>query len=110
MPEGDEGLISRAGEIAGAKAGDPDRLLFGEDPETSSLDDAKHWVAVYEELMDFKANVVGVTEGKLAQMEQRAARREVVETDGPLLEAERQRLHKRLSFWRARVVELERGS
>ena len=42
-------------EEAADKAVDPDRLLEGEDPSTTYLDDATHWVTVYSELLGGQA-------------------------------------------------------
>ena len=90
---------------AAEKAVDTDRLLDGEDPESTVLEDAEHWVAVYEELTSFKGDVLGTTREHTEAMG-RDATAEVLATDLPLLRAEAERLHRRLAFWRRRAEEL----
>lgn len=83
---------------------DPDRLLEGEDPTTTFLDDAKHWAHVYKELLEFKQNVAGKAE-KAADDLPDAAQPEA-EADLTILEAERERLERRYQFWQNRLGEL----
>ena len=92
-------------EEAAEKAVDPDRLLEGEDPETTYLDDATHWVTVYSELLAVKRDLVGVSENRLADIA-KEARHEVATTDLVVLDAEMKRFSQRLAFWRERCVEL----
>jgi hypothetical protein len=86
------------------KVMDPDRLLDGEDPSTTFLDDAKHWVHVYGELLEFKQNVVGEAETSADDLPD-AAQPEA-DADLTILEAERQRLERRYQFWQTRLGEL----
>ena len=94
-----------AAEKAAEKSVDRDRLLEGEDPNTTYLDDATHWVTVYSELLAVKRDLVGVSEGRLADMP-KEARHEVATTDLVMLDAEIKRFSERLSFWHTRCVEL----
>ena len=86
--------------------GDPDRLLRGEDPQTEYVDDARHWVAVYHELLDFKQDMLGRARGELEHISE-SAQQEVLDTDLPLMEAEAQRFEHRIRFWMGRLEELE---
>jgi hypothetical protein len=90
---------------AAEKTVDPERLLEGEDPRTTYLDDATHWVTVYSELLAVKRDLVAVSEGKLPDLA-KEARHEVATTDLVVLDAEMKRFSQRLSFWRERCVEL----
>ena len=90
---------------AAAKSVDPDRLLDGEDPDTTYLDDALHWVAVYTELLSVKRDLVTTSEDRLESM-QAESRREVASTDLVVLDSEMKRFSRRLEFWRQRCVEL----
>lgn len=90
---------------AADKAVDDDRLLEGENPDTTYLEDATHWVTVYSELLAVKRDLVGVSEGRLPDLP-KEARREIATTDLVVLDAEMKRFSQRLSFWRERCVEL----
>jgi hypothetical protein len=92
-------------EEAAEKAADPDRLLEGEDPQSSYLEDAAHWVTVYSELLAVKRHLVSVSEDRLPELA-KEARRELATTDLVVLDAEMKRFSHRLAFWRERCVEL----
>lgn len=94
-------------ERAGEAAADPDRLLPGEDPASPYPDDAQKWVEVYEELLRFKKRLLGVAEETLSELHDKPARREVVDTDRIVLQAEVDRFQRRLSFWQRRLAELQ---
>jgi hypothetical protein len=94
-------------ERAGEEAADPERLLPGEDPSTPYADDAEKWVDVYDELLGFKKRLLGVAEDALEQMRDKPARKEVVDTDRIVLQAEVDRFRRRLAFWKERLLELD---
>jgi hypothetical protein len=93
---------------AGEEAADPDRLLPGEDPTSPYPDDADKWIEVYQELLVFKRRLLGVAEEALEGLEDKPARREVIDTDRIVLEAEVKRFERRLEFWEKRRQELDR--
>jgi hypothetical protein len=86
-----------------------DRLLDGEDPDTPYADDAQHWAGVYGELLSFKEDLLATARQRLARMSDAQAKKEVTGTDVQILEAERDRLRRRLQFWESRIVTIERG-
>ncbi|MHB8507903.1 MAG: hypothetical protein ACYDGR_04540 [Candidatus Dormibacteria bacterium] len=88
-------------------AADPDRLLPGENPGTHSLEDARHWVSVYGELLGFKKQIIAGTQQSMDGFDEEAARVEVAHTDEKVLEAERQRFERRFRFWTKREEELQ---
>ena len=90
---------------AAEKAVDSDRLLEGEDPGSTYLEDALHWVRVYSELLGVKRALVGVSEDRLPDLPTEA-RHEVATTDLVVLDAVMKRFAERLAFWRERCVEL----
>lgn len=90
---------------AADKSVDPDRLLEGENPETTYLDDATHWVTVYSELLSVKRELLSTSEDRLGSM-QAESRREVASTDLVVLDTEMKRFSRRLEFWRQRCLEL----
>jgi hypothetical protein len=91
---------------AALEAVEPERLLDGEDEDTTYLDDAVHWAEVYLELLDFKRSLLAVAEEHVALMHDDAGL-EVEETDLKVLKAEAARFERRLDFWRGRIVELQ---
>jgi hypothetical protein len=93
-------------QIAAQEAVDPDRLLEGENPETSYPEDARRWIEVYTELVTFKARALATAHESLANMPQADARQEALRTDFSVLEAEAERLRRRLEFWKQRHVDL----
>jgi hypothetical protein len=102
IKDGDQSGYQRAAE----EAADLDRLLLGEDPKTKQLDDAEHWRRVYQELLDFKRDLLKSTYHGMAEMDLDDARTEVRRTDQLVLEAESKRFERRLSFWEKRRQEL----
>ena len=82
-----------------------DRLLEGEDPSSTYLDDATHWIAVYTELTGVKRDLLRLAEERTPHLEE-DARREVARTDLVILDAEMKRFQRRLEFWRRRCSEL----
>ncbi len=93
---------------ASAKAVDPDRLLDGEDPSTRYVEDTAHWITVYSELVLFKERLVDTATEALRNMTEMLARDEVSSTDLVVLTAERDRLRRRLDYWKERQRELSR--
>lgn len=91
---------------AAEEAVDPDRLLDGEDPESRHLEDAAHWIAVYAELVGFKQRLITTAEEGLIQMSETMARKEAAGQDLLILAAERDRLVRRLNYWKRRQQEL----
>ena len=102
ITDGDQSGYQRAAK----EAADLDRLLPGEDPRTEQLDDAVHWRQVYQELLDFKRDLLKSTYQRLADLDMNDARAEVRHTDQLVLEAESERFERRLSFWTGRCEEL----
>ncbi len=91
---------------AALEAVDPNRLLEGEDPETPHPEEARHWIEAYTELLNFKERAVATAHQSLAAMPDGDARREATRTDFAVLEAERDRLRRRLEFWKRRHLDL----
>jgi DNA-binding winged helix-turn-helix (wHTH) protein len=83
-----------------------DRLLEGEDPATMYKQDARHWIAVYRQMISFK-------EGLLKRMRAQAdtlppaGRRDVMENDVAIIELQLTRYEKRIEFWFGRQWQLE---
>lgn len=87
---------------------DQDRLLEGEDPDTRYIEDAAHWITVYSEILLFKERLVDAAQGGMLQMTDPIARKEATEVDLPVLLSERERLRRRLDFWKEKQRDLDR--
>ena len=83
-----------------------DELLEGEDPDTQYAQDARHWLAIYRELIAFKANVLARVQAQVRRLPA-TARAEATATDVPILEAQLERYRRRLEFWYQRQWSLE---
>ena len=90
------------------KSVDPDRLIDGEDLDSRDVDDAAHWITVYSELVLFKERLVDTADEALRNMTELLARDEVSSTDLVVLTAERDRLRRRLDYWKERQRALSR--
>lgn len=86
------------------EAGDPNRLMEGERPDTRFAEDCDHWIITYTELRDFKDRLLATA--RLAQESVGPAAKHETAMDIRLLSAERDRLLARLDFWQRRKQEL----
>jgi hypothetical protein len=86
------------------KVRDPYRLLEGEDPDSTYVDDATHWVSVYGELLGFKETLVEAAASRATDLPEDA--QPEAGADLTILEAERQRLERRYQFWNERLAQL----
>jgi hypothetical protein len=93
---------------AALDAVEPERLLDGENEDTSYVDDAVHWTRVYTELLDFKRSLLDVAERAVTSLHN-DAETEVKDTDLKVLKAEAARFERRLEFWKARTDQLSGG-
>lgn len=81
--------------------------MEGEDPRTSRSDDARHWVAIYTQMLEFKERMLHRLQEEARALPAPAAH--VVEADDiAYVEQERDRVQERLDFWRARHWDLAR--
>ncbi len=94
------------GKEAADKSVNPDRLLPGEDSTATEVEDTAHWIAVYAELVLFKERLVDQAHQGILQVTDDAARTEIATTDLIVLSAERDRLVRRLDFWKQRQKQL----
>jgi DNA-binding winged helix-turn-helix (wHTH) protein len=83
-----------------------DRLLEGEDPGSGAPQDARHWIAVYREMISFKDELLARIRGQLDGLPP-AARQDVLENDIRLFEGQLERYQRRLEYWFARQWEIE---
>lgn len=107
--DADHSSTSVPGEVeaqnAALDAVEPERLLEGEDEQTTYADDAIHWTKVYSELLEFKHSLLSLAERRVDTMEDDAVS-EVKDTDLKVLKAEAARFERRLAFWQVRTNQL----
>lgn len=84
----------------------PDRLLEGEDPATIYKQDARHWIAVYRQMISFKDELLRRMRAQ-ADTLPAAGRRDVMENDVAVIELQLARYQQRIEFWFDRQWELE---
>jgi hypothetical protein len=85
-------------------AADRKRLLPGERPDTAYLEDAAHWVSVYEDLLAFNDEMMKGISQRLTLVP--AGQHGAEGPDLMLLQAHVSRLRWRLVFWQRRLAEL----
>ena len=83
-----------------------DRLLEGENPTTMFKQDARHWIAVYRQMISFKDGLLGRIQTDVKALPP-AGRRDVMENDVGVLVLQLSRYQRRLEFWYSRQWELE---
>jgi hypothetical protein len=80
---------------------DAETLLEGEDPASTHIDDAVHWVRVYGELFSVKMSLIDRADQLLQGVSDDAMRE--ADLDQRLLRAEAERFRRRLDFWTNRT-------
>src|SRR5437660_3385151 len=88
-----------------AHAREQDRLLDGEERGRQIAKDARHWIAVYREMIVFKEDLLGRVRASIAALPKVA--RKDVDHDIGLIEQQLQRYQRRQEFWYARHWQLE---
>ena len=86
------------------RAVDQRALLPGEDPSSTYLEDAVHWIRVYEELIGFKDAMLDRADLEAGDLTAEATAD--INVDRRLLRAQAARYRARYAFWMERVAEL----
>jgi DNA-binding response OmpR family regulator len=82
-----------------------DRLLEGEDPESMRLQDTRHWISVYREMIAFKDDLLKRVMGNLKHVS--PAAKSDLSDDVTLIQSQLDRYQRRMDFWVQRQLELE---
>lgn len=88
-----------------ANATNVDRLMFGEDPETTSSEQAESWIKAYHELLEFKDRLLLDMESGIKSLSEPGGR-EIRDLDVTLIEIQRRRYRARLVYWEGRKTQL----
>jgi DNA-binding winged helix-turn-helix (wHTH) protein len=86
---------------ATARVSDQSGRLVGEESHHASGQDAAHWIAVYTELLSFKAELLEITARRRVSMSEDA--RGEAEADEVVITAQADKYTRRLRKWRAHV-------
>jgi hypothetical protein len=105
--EEDETRDTRPDIAAAVRGGDPEQGMDGEgDPATASLEQALYWREIYREILAMEEKVLKRIQDLMAKQSP-TARREVEQSNVPVVTAQAERFRHRLRFWTTRVSELE---
>src|ERR1700730_2497725 len=83
---------------------EPSQPLEGEDIETAHSEDARHWISIYADLIEFKRGDNDRTWRDLAKLQPVAQR--ASEADVKIIESQMQGYNERLELWYKRIREL----
>lgn len=84
---------------------DPGYRLNGESPATATIDQARHWADVYEQLVQFKRELLGLCQ-RYADTSEPEVARAIRETDMIMLEVQVSRFRQKRDYWKIRATEL----
>jgi DNA-binding response OmpR family regulator len=82
----------------------PSRALEGEDLTTSHSEDARHWMSIYVDLLEFKRGILDRVRRDVASLQPVA--RKAAEADVQIIEDQMQGYQARLDLWYGRIWEL----
>ncbi len=92
---------------AATRGGDWAQTMEGEGlPENSTLEHALYWRHIYSEILEMEEKVLARIRQLMATQSDEG-RREVELTNVPVVVAQAERFRQRLSYWEARVVQLD---
>ena len=81
------------------------RPLEGEDIATKRWEDARHWMSIYADLLEFKVGILGRVRRDLANLSVPAQKAAVVDLE--IIETQMQGYQDRLDLWYRRLWELQ---
>jgi DNA-binding response OmpR family regulator len=82
----------------------PSRALDGEDLTTSHWEDARHWMSIYADLLEFKRGILDRVRRDVASLQPLA--RKAAEADVQIIDDQMQGYQARLDLWYGRIWEL----
>lgn len=101
---------SRPDIAAARRGGDWNQRMDGEVvPATATLKEARYWTQVYSEILTMEEKVLARVR-TLMTTQSLQVKQEVELTNVPVIVAQVERFRQRLSYWNARVEELNDGS
>jgi len=82
----------------------PSRPLEGEDIETTRWEDARHWMSIYADLLEFKRGILARVGRDIPNLKPEAQK--AAATDLQIIEAQMHGYQERLDLWYRRIWEL----
>ena len=82
----------------------PSRPLEGEDLATTRWEDARHWMSIYADLLEFKRGILGRVKRDIANL--RAPAQKAAAIDLEIIEVQMLGYEERLDLWYRRLWEL----
>lgn len=102
-----QGKTGRPDVDAAMRGGDWSQAMDGEGiPAEATLEHALYWRQIYTEILAMEEKVLDRIR-QLMNTQSEEARREVELTNVPVVVAQAERFRQRLSYWEARVVQLD---
>jgi DNA-binding response OmpR family regulator len=105
LPRGKAKAAAEVGRSVPAIRGRPARPLEGEDLETKRWEDARHWISIYADLLEFKRGILARVRRDVAILQVPAQK--AAATDLKIIESQMQGYQVRLDLWYRRIWELQ---
>jgi hypothetical protein len=86
-------------------ASGPSRPLEGEEIETTRWEDARHWMSIYADLLEFKRGILARVGRDIPSLKPEAQK--AAATDLQIIEAQMHGYQERLDLWYRRIWELQ---
>jgi DNA-binding winged helix-turn-helix (wHTH) protein len=99
--KGEGGTRAPKGPIRGR----PSRALEGENLDTKRWEDARHWISIYADLLEFKRGILARVKRDVANLQPPAQK--AAATDLKIIDSQMQGYQVRLDLWYRRVWELQ---
>jgi DNA-binding response OmpR family regulator len=105
LPRGRARATRGTGVPAPEIEGRPAQGLEGEDLDTKRWEDARHWISIYADLLEFKRGILSRIRRDVANLQLPAQK--AAATDLKIIETQMQGYQERLDLWYRRVWELQ---
>lgn len=83
----------------------PSRPLEGEDIETTRWEDARHWMSIYADLLEFKRGILARVRRDISGL--KPAAQKAAASDLQIIEAQMHGYQERLDLWYRRIWDLQ---
>ncbi|HMJ39255.1 MAG TPA: winged helix-turn-helix domain-containing protein [Verrucomicrobiae bacterium] len=107
MPKGSGGTpkARATGRRAASDRRGPSRPLEGEDIATTRWEDARHWMSIYADLLEFKRGILGRVRRDMASLSPPAQKAAAVDLE--IIESQMDGYQQRLDLWYRRLWDLQ---
>lgn len=105
MPRGKSTPRVRVGRAEPLDRREPSQPLEGEDIATKRWEDARHWISIYADLLEFKRGILARVRRDVANLQPPAQKAAAI--DLKIIETQMQGYQVRLDLWYSRIWELQ---